>query len=60
MQKSGLIGWRRGLELLRHASRDKSDFGGVRFEHTVFTSALKSIDTFSKDRCITLKDRPAC
>jgi hypothetical protein len=48
------IGWRRGLQLLRHANTHKSDLLGVRFDHAPFTSALKSMKGVKERRTVKL------
>ena len=48
------IGWRRALELLRQAIKDRSDFCGVRFVHTAFTAAFKSMKRTKERRTTKL------
>ena len=38
-------GWRQSLRLLRQAIQDRSDFGGVTFQPTVFAAAVKHMKT---------------
>jgi len=48
------IAWRRALELLRQAIKDRSDFSGVRFVHTAFTAALKNMKRTKERRTTKL------